>query len=120
MLKEFTCIICPNGCDVRAEVADGKIVRIEGNTCPKGEAYVRQELTEPKRTITTSVLVDGGVFPLASVRLSDPIPKERIFDVAREIQKIRLKAPVKAGTVLLSDVLHLGSKVIVTRDVPSA
>ena len=46
MLKEFTCIICPNGCEIEAEIADGKILSLEGAACPKGEAYVRQELTE--------------------------------------------------------------------------
>ena len=111
MLKEFTCIICPNGCEIEAEIADGKILSLEGAACPKGEAYVRQELTDPQRNIATSVLVRGGVLPLASV------PKARIFDVMEEIRKITVDAPVKAGTVLVKGVLGYDSDVIVTKSV---
>ena len=117
MLKEFTCIICPNGCEIEAEIADGKILSLEGAACPKGEAYVRQELTDPQRNIATSVLVRGGELPLASVRLTSPVPKARIFDVMEEIRKITVDAPVKAGTVLVKGVLGYDSDVIVTKSV---
>jgi len=62
MLREYTCIICPNGCDIRAQIEereDGsrRICSVEGAACPKGRAYVEQELTDPQRNIATSVLV---------------------------------------------------------------
>lgn len=117
MLREFTCIICPNGCEIAAELEDGKIRSIEGAACPKGEAYVNQELTDPRRNIATSVLVKGGELPLASVRLTKPVPKARIFDVMTEIKKVTLEAPVKAGTVVIAGVLGLDSDVIVTKGV---
>ena len=117
MLKTYTCIICPNGCDLIATVEKGTIL-VSGNLCAKGEAYVRQELTEPKRTITSLILVEGGQLPLASVRLTTPIPKERIFDVMREIKKISVKAPVSIGDVIIRNVLGLGSDVVSTKDVP--
>ena len=65
MLREYTCIICPNGCDIRAQIEereDGsrRICSVEGAACPKGRAYVEQELTDPQRNIATSVLVKGG------------------------------------------------------------
>ena len=52
MLREYTCIICPNGCDIRAQIEereDGsrRICSVEGAACPKGRAYVEQELTDP-------------------------------------------------------------------------
>ena len=99
MLREFTCIICPNGCEITAGVEDNQIISIEGALCPKGETYVNQELTDPRRNIATSVLVKGGELPLASVRLTNPIPKARIFDAMAEIRGIAVEAPVEAGTV---------------------
>ena len=92
MLREYTCIICPNGCDIRAQIEereDGsrRICSVEGAACPKGRAYVEQELTDPQRNIATSVLVKGGILPLASVRLTNPIPRDRIFDAVSEIKK---------------------------------
>ena len=117
MLREFTCIICPNGCEITAGVEDNQIVSIEGALCPKGEAYVNQELTDPRRNIATSVLVKGGELPLASVRLTNPIPKARIFDAMAEIRGIAVEAPVEAGTVVIRGILGLESDVIVTKGV---
>ena len=62
MLREFTCIICPNGCEIRAEIGEKEngaveILSIEGAACKKGSAYVEQELKDPQRNIATSVLV---------------------------------------------------------------
>ena len=57
MKKQFTCIVCPNGCEIEAEVENGQVIAVTGHTCPRGEQYVRQELTAPRRTIASSVLV---------------------------------------------------------------
>ncbi|MFT9495073.1 DUF1667 domain-containing protein [Anaerosolibacter sp.] len=117
MLKEYTCIICPNGCDLTVKVEDGKILSLEGAVCKRGREYVNQELTSPHRNIASSILLEEGVIPLVSVRLSKPIPKERIFDVMSAIKKTRLKAPVSIGQVAIENVLELNSDVIVTKNV---
>lgn len=117
MLKEFTCIICPNGCEIEADVEDGKILSLTGPACSKGEDYVKQELTNPQRNIATSVLVRSGELPLASVRLTNPIPKDRIFDAMEQIKEVSIEAPVTAGTVLIKEILGYDSDVIVTKNV---
>lgn len=117
MSRIFTCIVCPNGCEITAEQQDSLAPRITGASCPRGEAYVRQELLDPRRTIATSVLVRGGDMPLCSVRLTAPIPKARIFDAMACIRAVELTAPVAAGTVVIENILGLGSDVIATRDV---
>lgn len=117
MKKSFTCIVCPNGCDIEVTMENGRIRSITGHTCPRGEAYVRQELTAPTRTIATSVPVAGGELPLTSVRLTKPIPKDMIFPAMEAMKNLRLAAPVKAGTVVLKGVCGLDSDVIVTKNV---
>jgi len=114
-----------NGCEISADYeiqADQSVVihSLEGATCKRGAEYVKQELTDPKRNIATSVLVEGGELPLASVRLTAPIPKARIFDAMDEIKKCRLKAPVKAGTVVIKGIVGLDADVIVTKNVAKA
>ena len=116
MLRTFTCIMCPQGCEITAR-DEGEDFEVTGNRCSKGAEYVHHELVNPMRNIATSVLVEGGELPLVSVRLTNPIPKSRIFDVVEQIHKLRCKAPVKEGEILLSDVLGLGSDVIVTKTV---
>lgn len=120
MLRTFTCIMCPKGCEVEAEFAGGRILSVNGNDCPKGKDYVTQELTNPMRNIATSVLVEGGEMELASVRLNRPIPKAKIFEVMEQIKKVKVNAPVTVGQVVLPNVLSLGSDVIITKQVDKA
>lgn len=117
MLRKFTCIVCPNGCEIEVRTDEAGERVVTGALCPKGEAYVNQELVNPQRTIATSVLVKGGVLPLASVRLTAPVPKERLFDVMAEIKSLSVEAPVTAGTILIKNVLGFDSDVIVTKHV---
>ena len=117
MTRSFTCILCPNGCDIEArEEQDGKLT-ITGAGCPKGKAYVEQEWNDPRRTISSSVKVEKGELPLASVRLTTPVPKDYLFQVMEEIRKVQLEAPVHMGQVAIHHVLGLDSDVIVTRNV---
>lgn len=101
MTREFTCIICPNGCEITAETEgeEGKqrLTSCRGALCPRGNAYVEQELRDPRRNLATSVLVKGGALPLASVRLTSPIPKDRLPDAMKEIKACVLTAPVQPG-----------------------
>ena len=117
MKRTFTCIVCPNGCEIDAEYEGTNVLSVTGNLCPKGKAYVTQELIDPRRTIASSVHVTGGSLPLASVRLNRPVPKERIFDVMAEIRRQTLKAPVRIGDVVIENVLGLGSDVVITKNV---
>ena len=117
MKRTFTCIVCPNGCEITAEYQGTDIRSITGATCPRGEEYVRQELTAPKRTIATSVAVIGGELPLVSVRVDAPIPKEDIFKVMEEINRHTVTAPVAIGDILIENVCGSGSNVIITKNV---
>ena len=120
MVRNLTCIMCPLGCDlvVRTdEESDIGEIMVEGNTCPKGKNYAIQEMTDPRRNIASSVLVTGGELPLVSVRLTGAIPKSRIFDVMDELRRQELTAPVKAGQIVIKDVLDLGVDVIATKNI---
>ena len=117
MTRTFTCILCPNGCEINASAEGGGLTGCEGNRCPRGREYVRQELTCPMRNIATSVTVRGGTLPLCSVRLTGPIPKEEIFRAVSAIHAVSLEAPVRRGQTVLRNLLGLGVDVIATRAV---
>ena len=36
MTKELICINCPMGCMLTAEVENGEVISVTGNTCPRG------------------------------------------------------------------------------------
>lgn len=117
MKRTFTCIVCPNGCEIDAEYEGVNVSSITGHLCPKGKVYVTQELINPQRTIATSVCIEGGILPLVSVRTTSAIPKDRIFDVMAEINQQKLTAPVRIGAIVIENVLGLGSDVIVTKNI---
>ena len=118
MKREFVCIVCPNGCDITTEGKPGEEgFLISGEGCKRGREYVLSELTEPRRTISTSVKVRGGEMDLCSVRLTKPIPLARVKEACEVIHGLTLTAPVEEGRVILSDICGLGSDVIATRSV---
>ncbi len=78
--REFTCIGCPLGCSVTVELEGNEIVNVTGNTCKKGDSYVRKEITNPTRMFTSSVKVDGGIRPVVPVKTTDEVPKTAMFD----------------------------------------
>ena len=59
--RELTCIGCPMGCPLTVELENGAVTAVYGNTCPRGDAYARKEVTAPTRIVTTTVRVTGGV-----------------------------------------------------------
>lgn len=117
MTRVYTCILCPNSCEITVEYEGKQVLRTEGNKCDKGLGYVTQELTDPKRTVTSSVLVTGGDRPLASVRLTAPISRDLIFPLMEQLQKLVLTAPVVPGTVILEKVFGSEANLITTSTV---
>ena len=116
MKKEMTCIVCPRGCTVTVEVdEDNQIKTVTGNTCNRGENYARNEITHPMRQLTSTVKIEGTLYPRLPVILSDTIPKERMFDVMQEINRVNVTAPVNRGDVVLQNVCGLNVDVLASR-----
>lgn len=111
-IKNLTCIVCPLGCAMTAQMDDDKIVSISGNTCKRGESYARAELTDPRRTLTTTMRVKGG--GLVSVKSKDPLPKGKLFDCMSVINAWAAQAPVEIGDVLIKEIMGLGVDIIAT------
>lgn len=121
MKHVLTCVVCPNGCDIEVDTApDGAILSITGQTCRRGEAFARQEVLDPQRTISSSVRLIGGELPLVSVRLNRPVPRARIPEVMEAVRSLTLSAPTHIGDVALANVLGLGADLIVTKNVACA
>ena len=115
--KELICIGCPLGCSVTVELEGSEILAVTGNTCRRGEDYARKECTNPTRIVTSTVPVDGGEIPQVSVKTASDIPKNKIFACMAELKKIRVKAPVRIGDVVLANAAGSGVDVIATKDV---
>ena len=118
--RELICIGCPLGCPLTVELKGTEVVSVTGNTCPNGDRYARKEVTDPRRTVTSTVRVQGGILPVVSVKTAQDIPKNKIFDCMQELATIRVKAPVNEGDTIVENVADTGVSVIATKTIPAA
>lgn len=114
--KEIICISCPIGCQLVVTEENGQYT-VEGNNCKNGEKYGIEEMSNPKRVIPSTVKIINGFIPRLPVKTQEPIPKELIFDIMKEINKTEVTAPVKQGDIIISNVLGTGVDVVATRSI---
>jgi CxxC motif-containing protein len=103
--KEYTCIGCPIGCPLQLVHKGSKITEISGYECDRGAKYAKQEFTDPRRELSTTVEVVGARLKRLPVKVSGPVEKGRVLEAARKIHELHVKAPVKLGQVLLKDLM---------------
>ena len=111
------CIGCPLGCPLTVEMEGDAVKAVSGNTCPRGDAYARKELTNPTRIVTSTVRVAGGRLAMVSVKTASDIPKGKIFDCVKALKDVEVKAPVKIGDVIVENVAGTGVNIIATKNV---
>ena len=114
MKKNLFCVSCPLGCPIEVEIENGEVVAVTGNTCKRGDAYARAEITNPVRSLTTSVKVENGIHPVVPVKSSGPVPKDKMFECMNIINSVTVKAPVKIGDVVIENILDLGVDIVAT------
>lgn len=111
------CIGCPLGCPLTVEMEGNEVKSVAGNTCPRGDAYAKKELTNPTRIVTSTVRVAGGKLAMVSVKTESDIPKGKIFDCVKALKDVEVIAPVKIGDVIVENVAGTGVNVIATKNV---
>jgi CxxC motif-containing protein len=115
--RNITCIVCPIGCKILIKTDGTQFEIVEGNKCKRGIEYARSEALDPRRMLTTSVLVNNGEWPLASVKSSKPVPKEKLFSVLKEIGGTAVKAPVNSGQIIIKNTANTGIDIVATKTV---
>jgi CxxC motif-containing protein len=119
--RELICVLCPNGCSVRVDIEEGSpscIRNMEGCQCEKGLEWAEQEICNPVRTITSSILVEDGEMPLVSVRTDVAVPLEKILAVMEEIRGKIVRAPIESGDLLICNPAGVCCNLVATRAVP--
>lgn len=112
MARELTCIVCPRGCHL---VVDDDF-NVTGNSCPRGEAYGKQEVRDPRRTITSTVRCDSKLLNVCPVKTDGTVPKGKMMDVMLAINASSVSVPVHRGDVIVEDLAGTGVKLVATRD----
>ena len=115
--RELICIGCPLGCPVSVTMEAGEVIKVEGNTCKRGDDYARKEVTNPTRIVTSTVKVSNGTADMVSVKTKEDVPKEKIFDCMRALKDVTVQAPVHIGDVVLKNVAGTGVDMVATKNV---
>lgn len=115
----LTCIRCPMGCPLQVETENGQVSSVTGNACARGADYARTEAVAPKRVVTGTIRVRGGIRPVVSVKTVPEVPKSAAFPVMEEIRSYRGIAPIKIGEILMENIAGTGSSLVATAHLPA-
>lgn len=113
-IRHLTCIVCPVGCQLTAEMENGVVVKVSGNLCKRGEEYAKTECVNPVRTLTTTVRIQNSN-PLP-VRSEKPLPKKELFHAMEIINTVTLSEvqKVSIGDVIVKNIADTGIDIIAT------
>lgn len=120
--RKFTCIVCPRGCALEVDLASGAagtqaVVReVRGNACKRGEDYGRTEVLDPRRSLTSTVRVEGLGRRRLPVRSSGEIPLARLVEASRALDAVVVRGHLHCGDIVMADLLGLGVDVVATDD----
>lgn len=110
-ILQTVCIRCPVGCHLTVKKVGDEVV-VEGNSCPRGSQYGRQEFINPMRTITAVYrLKNGGTL---TVRTDRAVEKIKYFTVLDAIHSAPEPAELVVGGVLIANVCNTRANVIIT------
>ena len=116
-VKNLICINCPMGCALTVEMNGDEVISVSGNTCSRGDAYARKEVTNPTRIVTSTVKVTGGKSDMVSVKTKEDIPKGKIFECIKELQGVQVQAPIHIGDVIIADIADTGVAIVATKNI---
>ena len=117
--KEYVCIVCPNSCRLTVEEKGGEII-VEGAGCKRGIEHGKNEYTAPKRMLTTTVAVKGGIHPRLSVVSDGEISREKMKDCLHLLYGLELTAPVAYREVIVDNIEGTGVNIIASREMRQA
>ncbi len=101
MQKRLTCLACPRGCNVELTIsADGAVLQMDGCSCDRGEAWIREELLHPMRRLTTTVRTVFDDFPRLPVKTDRDIDLQAFSAVMKLVDSIMVTRRMLPGEVI--------------------
>ena len=117
--KTMYCIICPTGCLLEVSMPTVQSsLEIEGNKCKKGIDFAIKEMTNPTRTLTTTVRTTFPGTPVLPVRTDGEIPKNKIMQAMQELSHVVVSTKLNCGDTIIHNIAETGVRVISTSYIP--
>jgi CxxC motif-containing protein len=112
------CTTCPNSCALTVQVEGETIVSVEGNKCKRGLDFAEQERIDPKRMLTsTMILRTSSGERSVPVKSALPMSRAKMQDAMAVIRAASLSHGVHIGDVLIPDVADSGVDIVASKTV---
>lgn len=112
-MKQLICIMCPKGCCLSID----EDLNISNNQCIRGKKYAIDELTLPKRMVTSTVKIKSQITNRLPVMTSQEIDKNLVFEVVKKLDEISLTPPIFLHDIIIKNIFNSGVDIIATRTI---
>lgn len=109
---EMICIVCPKGCHLTINSGE-----VSGQGCEKGVVYAKNELTNPTRVVTSTVIVSAQSHSRLPVKTDAPISKALVKEAVKLLTGVRVISPVKCGDIIVANILGTNVNFVATRNI---
>lgn len=112
-MKKMVCITCPNSCEL---TIDETTLEVKGNKCLRGVKFAKDEITNPMRSVTSTVRTVFEDMPVLSVRTDGEIPKSKVFDLIKLLKDVTVDKRLKVNDIVIANVFGSEVNVISTKN----
>lgn len=116
--KTLTCICCPIGCTIEAELEGNHVFERARQLLSKGRKVRKIGTFDPCAHADQhrwgSRKRNGAA--VAPVRSAREIPKGKMLDCMKELSRVSVAAPVHIGDIALKNAAGTGVDIVITRD----
>lgn len=116
--KELICKICKIGCHIKYENKDNELI-ITGYRCERGHLNAHELIKQDSYVIKSRCLLTGASLKHLPVTTNKPVSPELVQDILDIIRATTVKAPIRKGQTIISNVMGSGIDVIAQRKVTS-
>jgi len=110
----MVCLVCPKSCILNI-TGNLENISVKNNECNNGLDFVKKELMDPERILTSTMRVNSGIIPLVSVRSDKPVKKAELMVLVKQLDSIVVPAPIFSGQILVSALGENKVNIIATR-----
>ncbi|WKY46915.1 DUF1667 domain-containing protein [Eubacteriaceae bacterium ES3] len=115
---QICCTTCPSECRISVFSDGGQIIKIEGNSCKRGIVFAEKEMTDPVRTLTSTVILKSSTGEISvPVKSSQPIALRNMMDAMKQIHETQIDNAVKIGQVVIPDICCSGADIVACKTV---
>lgn len=120
--KNIICIACPRGCRLivsgNTENSKNENIAVNGNNCPKGVDYGRQEFVCPMRMLTSTVAIKNAngnsIYSRLPVKTDKEVPLDNIHAYMNVIRTVVANPPICVGDIVIKNILDSDVNLVAT------